>query len=444
MNAPKNPDPSAAPATSGWQLPTADQGARWLPHALLGTVAAFCAIAFLWAALAELDEVTRGDGRVIAASQVQLVQNLEGGIVSQILVKEGDVVAKDQVLLRIDDTRFASAFREGQQTNLTLRARIARLEAESGHVPMKMPEDVVRGNRALAAQESMLYESRRRELAAKNGVLQQQLVQRQSELSELRTRVERLGESFALINKEIALTAPMVKQGIVSEVELLRQEREATRIRTELDGARQAIPRVESAIEEAKKRKEENEFAFRSQAGAELALAQGEATKTAESIPALEDRVSRTTVRSPVRGTVKVMLVKTVGGVVQPGSPMAEIVPFEDTLLVETRIRPSDIAFVTIGQRAVVKLSAYDYSIYGALEGRIEHVSADSVQPPQGEPYYIAHVRASAGTLQFRGKPLQVIPGMTASVDVLTGRKTVLYYLLKPINRARERALSER
>lgn len=444
MSAERETVQAGAPQPAGWQLPAQEERARWLPHALLATVAGFVVVALVWAGLAEIDEVTRGEGRVITASQVQLVQNLEGGIVTQILVKEGEVVAKDQVLMRIDDTRFASAFREGRQGGLALRARIARLEAEARRTPMKVPEDVMRGNRELAAQELAAFESRRRDLAAKEEILRQQLAQRQSKVAELRTRIERLGESHALIRREIDLTAPMVKQGIVSEVELLRQEREAARIRTELDGARLAMPRIEASIEEAKKRIEDNDLAFRSQAASELTLAQGEFAKLNETMPALEDRVTRTAVRSPLRGIVKQILVKTLGGVVQPGNPMAEIVPLEETLLVETRIRPSDIAFVTVGQRAVVKLTAYDYSIYGALDGTIEHLSADSVQPQQGEPYYIAHVRTSTGTLQFRGRALQVIPGMTASVDVLTGKRTVLYYLLKPVNRAREQALRER
>lgn len=415
-----------------------------MPHALLGAIAGFFVAAFAWAALAELEEVARGDGRVITASQVQLVQNLEGGIVSQILAKEGDVVDRGQVLLRIDDTRFASEFRGGQQTDLSLRARVARLEAEAAGARLALPPDIERANRALAQQESALFESRRRELSGKTEVLRQQLAQRESERVELETRAQRLAESLSLVQKEIALTAPMVKQGIVSEVELLRQEREASRIRTDLDGARLSVPRVGAAIEEARQRIRDSELAFRSQAASELSLARAELAKVSETIPALEDRVSRTLVRSPVRGIVKTMAVKTVGGVVQPGSPMAEVVPLEDTLLVEARLRPADIAFVSVGQPAVVKFTAYDYSIYGGLDGRIEHVSADSVQPQQGEPYFIAHVRTRAAALRYSGKDLSIIPGMTASVDVLTGRKTVLNYLLKPVNRARERALTER
>jgi len=439
--------PSSAPSESrsGWgELPGDDSGARWLPHALLGAIGAFFLIALVWAALTELDEVARGDGRVITASQVQLVQNLEGGILAEILVREGDVVAKDQVLMRIDPTRYVSAFREGEQGVLALKAKIARLAAEANGTRFEMPREVDRGTATIATHERSLYETRRRELAAKNEILQQQLVQRENELKELQTREERLRESVALIQKEIAITAPLVKQGVMSEIELLRQEREGARIRTELDAATLAAPRVRAAIAEAKKRIEDNAIAFRAQSGAELSQARAELAKLAESIPALEDRVSRATVRSPAKGIVKTIPNKTVGGVVQPGSPMAEIVPLEESLLVETRLRPNDIAFVKTGQRAVVKISSYDYSIYGGLDGRIEYVSADSIVPPQGEPYYIAHVRTGANAIEYGGRQLAVIPGMTASVDVLTGKRTVLYYLLKPVNRAREQALRER
>jgi adhesin transport system membrane fusion protein len=437
---------SAAPAPrSGWgELPLEDAGARWLPHALLGAILAFFLFALGWAALAELDEVARGEGRVITHSQIQLVQNLEGGILAEILVREGDVVEKGQVLMRIDPTRFVSAFREGEQGVLALKAKIARLAAEADGARFAMPGEVEKAHPVLAAQERSLYETRRRDLATRSAILQQQLAQRENELKELQTREARLRESVALIQKEIAITAPLVKQGVVSEIELLRQEREAARIRTELDAATLAAPRVRSAIAEAKKRIEDGVMSFRSQAGVELSQARAELARLAENMPALEDRVTRATVRSPARGIVKTIPNKTVGGVVQPGSPMAEVVPLEDRLLVETRIRPGDIAFVKAGQRALVKITAYDYSIYGGLEGRIEYVSADSIVPQQGEPFYIAHVRTDSNAIAYGGRLLGVIPGMTASVDVLTGKRTVLYYLLKPVNRARQQALRER
>jgi membrane fusion protein, adhesin transport system len=429
----------------GWsELPAAQREARWLPHALLAAIVAFFAFALGWAALTQLDEVARGDGRVITQSQVQLIQNLEGGILAEILVREGDIVAKDQVLIRIDPTRYVAAFREGEQTALALKARIARLDAEANATRFAMPADVGKGNPPLAAHERALFDTRQRDLTGKNDILRQQLAQRQSELNELQNRERGLTESLALIGREIAITAPLVKQGVMSEIELLRQEREAGRIRTELEAAIHAAPRLRAAIAEAHKKMEDSELAFRGQSGVELSQARAELAKLSQGLPALEDRVARATVRAPVRGIIRTIPNKTVGGVVQPGSPMAEIVPLEETLLVETRLRPADIAFVHVGQRAVVKISAYDYSIYGGLEGKIEYVSADSMQPQQGDPYYLAHVRTASNAIAHQGRELRVMPGMTASVDVLTGKRSVLGYLLKPVNRARERALTER
>lgn len=429
---------------AAWTVADAENESRWLPHALLATMAALCIFAIAWAALTEIDEVVRGDARVITQSQTQLVQNLEGGIVAEILVREGDVVERDQVLMRIDPTRFAAAYREGEQGSAALKAKVARLAAEANGARFEMPPEVAKRNAATAAQERALYETRQNDLAAKNEILRQQLAQRESELAELTTREARLRESLALIHREIAITAPLVKEGVVSEIELLRQEREASRIRTELDAAAGAAPRVRAAIAEARKKMDETLLAFRSQAGAELSQARAELAKLAENMPALEDRVTRTTVRAPVRGIVKTIANKTPGGVVQPGSTMAEIVPLEETLLIETRLQPSDIAFVHAGQQAIVKISAYDFSIYGGLEGRIEYVSADSMQPPQGDPFYIAHVRTASNAIAYQGRALKVIPGMTASVDILTGKRSVLTYLLKPVNRMRERALRER
>lgn len=431
--------------STGWsELQAEDRGSRWLPHALLAIILGFFAFAFVWAVFTQLDEVARGDGRVITQSQVQLVQNLEGGILAEILVREGDVVAKDQVLIRIDPMRYVAAFRESEQAALALKARIARLDAEANGTPFAMPAEVEKGTPAIAAHEHALFESRRRDLAAKSGILLQQLTQRESELLELRKREEHLTETLSLIRQEIEITAPLVKQGVMSEIELLRQQREAARIRAELDAAKLAAPRVRAAIAEARNRLADNALGFRAQAGMELSQARAELSKLTENLPALEDRVARATVRAPLRGIVKTIFNKTVGGVMQPGSPMAEIVPLEDSLLVETRLRPADIAFVHVGQRAVVKITSYDYSIYGGLEGKIEYVSADSIQPQQGEPFYIAHVRTASNAIAFQGRELRVIPGMSANVDVLTGKRTVLEYLLKPVNRARERALTER
>jgi membrane fusion protein, adhesin transport system len=432
------------PAWRRDELSLDDPGLRRNVHWLLSTIVAFFVVAVIWAALAVVDEVTRGEGKVITSSQTQYIQNLEGGIISEILVREGQVVEKGDVLFRIDSTRFASEFREGRSSDRALRAKVARLTAEAQRTRLQMPDELRKEAPTAAQNELAVYEARQQDLANKNGIFREQLAQRNQELIEMRSRAARLDEGLQYLQKEIALTAPLVKQGIMSEVELLRLEREAARVRTDLDAARLALPRIQAAIEEAKRKMADGELAFRSAAAAELADARAQLAKLGEALPALEDRVSRTEVRAPAKGIVKVIPNKTPGGVVQPGSPLAELVPVEESLLVEAKIKPSDIAFVSVGQPAVVKLAAYDYSIYGGLEGKVVYVSGDSLQPAQGEPYFVAHVRTHASAVAFQGKMLPVIPGMTATADVLTGRKSVLEYLLKPINKVRERALRER
>lgn len=421
-----------------------DMKSRRLPHILLASIVLFFVIVIAWAAFFEIEEVARGEGRIITRSQNQVITNLEGGIIAEIMVREGETVKKGHPLVRIDPTRFEAAYKEGEQSAVALRARLARLTAEAQRAPFRMPAEVAKGNPTVAERETALYRARQAELAAKVQVLRQQLAQRVSELKEIKSRAERLAEQLVLVEREVVITAPLVKRGVVSEVELLHLEREQSRTRTDLDQARLSTPRLQAAIDEAHGKLADAEAAFRSQAAGELAQAQGELAKLSEQMPALEDRATRTIVRAPMDGIVKSIPNRTIGGVVQPGSPMVEMVPGEDHLLVETRLRPADIAFVRVGQRAVVKVTAYDYSIFGGLEGEIVHVSADSTVPPQGEPFYVAHVRTATNGIDYHGKKLSISPGMIASVDVITGKRSVLHYLAKPINRARERALTER
>jgi adhesin transport system membrane fusion protein len=435
---------SSVPAWAVQPETRPDVGERRLPHALLAIIVLFFVISIAWAAYFQIEEVARGDGRIITASQVQVITNLEGGIIAGILVREGEVVQKDQPLIRIDPTRFVAAYREGEQGALALKAKIARLAAEANRTTFSMPADVQKGIPTVAEREIALYRSRQAELSTRTQVLRQQAAQRESELRELQNRAERLAEQLTLVDREIGITAPLVKRGVVSEVELLRLERDQARTRSDLEQARLSIPRVQAAIAEARGRLADAEATFRAQAGGELAQAQGELAKVSEQIPALEDRATRTLVRAPMHGIIKTIPNKTIGGVVQPGSPMIEMIPVEDTLLVETRLSPTDIAFVRVGQRAIVKVTAYDPSIFGGMEGRIEHVSADSTVPQQGEPFFVAHVRTANNAIDYYGKKLPISPGMMASVDVITGKRSILYYLTKPINRARERALTER
>ena len=432
---------------SGWshaELFAGDAGSGRKGHWLLASIIAFFVVGLLWAALAHLDEVARGEGKVITISQTQYVQNLEGGIIREILVHEGDAVEKGQLLFRIDPTRFVSEYRSEAQTTLALKARIARLAAEAEGRPLKFPAEVLKDAPALAQSESSLYHTHVSEQQNRNGILREQLAQRAQELREMKSRGERLTEGLDVLKREIALTAPLVKLGHASEVELLRLERERARIGTDLDAAKLALPRIEAYIIEAQKKLRDNDLTFRSAAGKDLADARGELAKRSESMPALEDRVARSEVRAPMKGIIKVIANKTVGGVVQPGSSLAEIVPLESSLLVEAHVKPADIAFVKVGQRAMVKVSAYDYSIYGGVEGTVEYLSGDSMQPEKGEPFFVARVRANTSGIKVGDKLLPITPGMTATVDIMTGRKTVLHYLLKPVNKARERALTER
>jgi adhesin transport system membrane fusion protein len=421
---------------------------RW-PHAVLWASCLIGFVGLVWANLAEIDEITRGEGKVITASQTQLVQNLEGGIVSKIFVKEGDLVERDQLLFQLDDVRFSSAFREGAQTERGLKAKVARLQSEVSQKGLSMPAEVSKDAPELAANELAVYRSRQQELSSRLAVLREQLTQRSQEVLELSSRRDRSAEQLELLKKEIAITAPLVKQGAISDVELMRLQRDSARLQQDYEGALLALPRTRAAVEEAKRKIEEAGDQFRAQAAAELSMARNELAKQSETVPGLQDRLTRTQVRSPARGYVKTIMNKTVGGVVQPGTPLAEIVAAEDALIVEVRIRPQDVGFVHIGDKALVKLTGYDYSIYGSMDGKIVHLSADSVQPQAqpGQPaeaYYIAHVRTTKPSITYQGKELPVIPGMNGQVDVLTGKRTVMHYLLKPINKTAERALTER
>lgn len=417
-------------------------------HMILLAVTVLLVVGLVWAALAQVDEVTHAEGQIIPSSQVQIVQNLEGGIVQEILVREGDVVDKDQILLRIDDTRFASSYQEGRLKYLALLAQVSRLSAETEGKPLTLPQEVEQEAPQLAEDARRLYLTRQQELASGVQILEQQRDQRQQELFEMQSRLGQLERSYALLRDELDRTAPLAAEGVISEVELLRLKRQVNEVRGDLDGIRLRLPAARAALDEARSKIEDVRIKFRTEAQGLLNDAKAELAATAENNTAALDRVTRTSVRSPVRGTVKRLKVTTVGGVVQPGMDLVEVVPLEDSLLVEAKVEPRDIAFLHPGQRAMVKLTAYDSTIYGALEATLEHISADSITQEDdkgGErSFFLIRVRTLDRGYVKDGEHLPIIPGMTATVDVLTGRKSVLHYLLRPINRARERALRER
>lgn len=398
----------------------------------------------LWANFAIIDEVTRGEGKAIPSSKLQKIQNLEGGIVAQIYAKEGEIVEVGAPLLRLDDTRFVSNVGETEADRLAMALRVERLSAEVEDRPLKIDEEIRKAAPSQAANEESLYQSRRQQLQDEIGGLQEQLVQRQQELREFSSKQGQYRNSLQLLRQEIQMSEPLVAQGAISQVEVLRLKRAEVENRGQLDATSLAIPRAESAIKEVERKIDETRGKFRSEALTQLNEARTDLSKAQATGKALDDRVSRTLVTSPVRGIVKQLLVNTVGGVIQPGSDLVEIVPLDDTLLVEARVRPQDIAFLHPGQEAMVKFTAYDFTIYGGLKAKLEQIGADTITDEDKNTFYVIKLRTERSHLGSDDKPLLIIPGMVASVDIITGKKSVLSYLLKPIIRARAEALRER
>ncbi len=416
-----------------------------LSHSILIVSALFLIIAFLWASFASLDEVTVGIGKVISSRKTQVIQNLEGGIVADILVHEGDIVERNQVLMHIDDTRFNSSFREARLKELALTAKVLRLEAEATSKPFVISQDPkFKDHPTLLKNELDLYESRKREQEVKLETLTKEKNQHSDELSALQAKLTQLKKSYELVDKELTMMKPLLKSGSASPVEILRLERQLNDLDGDIKSTEFTIPKLQSTIEETQSKIAQLSATFNSQVRDELNKSKAELDGLRESNIALEDRYKRTAIRSPVKGTIKKLDIATIGGVVQPGMSVMEIVPLDDSLLIEARIRPSDVGFLHPGQKAMVKITAYDYSIYGGLDGTLEQISADTITDEKGESFYQIYVRTSKNYLGNQQKPLLIIPGMMASVDILTGKKTVMDYLLKPILKTKQNALRER
>ena len=395
----------------------------------------------LWAALAQVDEVTRGDSKVIPSQQLQVLQSFDGGIVAEILVKEGQIVEAGQKVLRIDSTRFESSLRESRAMTLALTAKVARLKALGSGAGFVPPPDVSKEDPKTAEAERMLYETANSELNAQVGIARQQLSQREQDLAESRARHTQASQALSSAEHELRVTQPLVQSGAISEVEILRLARDVNRYKGERDISAAQIQRFQASINEANRKIQEVELNFRNHARREAAETQAKLNSLTQGSTGLSDKVKHSDLTSPVRGTVKRLLVNTVGGVLQAGRDVIEIVPLDGALLLETKMQAKDIAFLHPGQPAVVKFSAYDFSIYGGLDATLEQIAADSVTDERGNTFYTVRVRTKKAEL---GPNLPIIPGMVAEVDIITGKKTVLSYLLKPILRAKQGALRER
>jgi len=408
-------------------------------------VIAFFMFLILWASFAKVDEVTRGEGKAIPSSKLQKIQNLEGGIIAEIYAKEGEIVEVGQPLLRLDETRFASNVGETEADRQAMALRVERLSAEVEERPLNIDPELRKAAPNQTASEESLYQSRKQQLHDEIAGLEQQLVQRQQELREFNSKRAQYANSLQLLRQEIAMSEPLVAQGAVSQVEILRLRRSEVENRGQMDATALAIPRAEAAIREVQSKIEETRGKFRSDALTQLNEARTELNKATATGKALDDRVHRTLVTSPVRGIIKQLLVNTIGGVIQPGSDIVEIVPLDDTLVIEAKILPKDIAFLHPGQDATVKFSAYDYTIYGGLKAKLEQIGADTITDEDKKTtYYLIRLRTDRSHLGTDTKPLLIIPGMVATVDIMTGEKTIMSYLLKPIMKARSEALRER
>jgi len=408
---------------------------------LLRLAALALLVMLVWAAFASIDEVTRGEARVVPTSQLQIVQSVDGGVVTELLVKEGQTVEAGQLLLKIDPTRFVSSMLESRSAQLAMQAKVLRLQALTRGTAFIPPPELTREVPDVVAQETRLYESRRAEINAQISIAQNQLGQRQQELNEVRARREQAERGLELMTKELNATRPMIASGAVSEVEVFRLEREVARLRGDREQATAQIARVQSAILEATRKIEEVQLTSRNQMSAELSETMSKLASVSQSGLALEDKVKHADIKSPMRGIVKRLLVNTVGAVVQPGKEVVEVVPLDEALILEVQIAPKDIGFLRPGQEATVKFTAYDFSIYGGLSADVVQIGADSVLDEKGNAFYHIRVRTRKASL---GPNLLIIPGMVAQVDILTGKKTILSYLLKPVLRAKANALTER
>ncbi|GAA2882098.1 HlyD family type I secretion periplasmic adaptor subunit [Aminobacter niigataensis] len=406
-------------------------------------------VAFVaWASFAEVDEIARGEGKVIPASKTQIVQASEAGVVQEIAVQVGQVVKKNDLIVRLDNTVSTSSLGEQQAKARTLGARIARLKQEQeGRIaePLACPENLMQTAPQICENEQKLLVARRQNFDTKLNVLKSRLDQREKELNEAKVNVTRLTESLAVSDREAALVSSMVKRNLMAKTEQIRVDREQTEMRGQLNLADETIKRTAAAIVEAKLQVDEFGLQLQQEALDELTQALAELSVVDETIRGATDRVARTDIRSPVDGIVNTLDVNTLGAFVQPGAVVAGIVPTSETLLVEARVSPRDVAFIRPDQKALIKVSAYDFSVFGGLDGKVQTITADSlVDQNTGEPYYQVRVSTDRSALERDGKSYSIIPGMISTVEIITGRKTILSYLLKPINKARDEALRER
>ena len=410
-------------------------------------------IFFIWAAFAEIDELARGNGKVIPTDKIQTVQSLDGGIISEIFIKEGDIVKFDDPLMKIDTTRFQATLEESKQEYLSLLAVKARFEIESrididNDLPkIEFDAKVLEDDSKYNINEKLLLENRFRELKSSINVLKSQENQKIQELREIESTIRKLSDSLGFIEEQRKTIRKLVERGVKSNFDLLNIEKEYNQTKGDLQTAKLSISRSNYAINEAQNKIKEKINIFKSEASNELQKAVSQINRFEAKLVGDRDKVAKTTITSPVDGIIKQLNFNTIGGVVQSGIDLIEIVPLSDALVVEAKIDPKDIAFINPSQKAIIKITAYDFAIYGGLDAKIVEISADTIvdkESKEGKSYYRVLVKTDKNYLERKGKRLPIIPGMIATVDIVTGKKTILDFILKPILKVRQDSLHER
>ncbi len=412
---------------------------------LLGLILLFLITAGVWASITEIDDVTRAEGRIVPSRDVQVIQATEAGVLQAVHVIEGEVVDEGSVLMELDGIQLASQLDQEQQRAFGLMARIQRLQAEIDGVDLEFPPTLIERAAAVVRSETALYHGRLAELQSEIDILERQRGQRRQELEEGRVDRQTAQETLALLDEETTMIAPLVERGLEPETTLLEIRRRESEWRGRETRAQAALARLQAGLDEIDDQIAARRSRYRAAALSDLALATAELAALEPSLPALASRADRSVLRAPVRGIVNRIHRSTLGGLARAGEDLIEIVPLDDTLLVEAYVRPADIAFIYPGQPVKVKITAYDFSRYGSLDGEIVRIGADAVTRSERDPeeFFIVQVRTEDNFLDADGVAVEIIPGMVAEIDILAGRKTVLEYLTRPVVRVRDRALRE-
>ncbi len=398
---------------------------------------------FVWMAISHVDEQVRGTGQVMPSGDVQVVQSLDGGIISQILVHAGDVVKKGQVLVRIADVQYASEGQGMEAQKAALEARKARLQSESTGTTFVIPPDVAKNFPDIAANEEKLYQSRQDELSTALNIIKDQVQEATANLAEVRSSIVQLTKSKALLQKQVDIDKNLAKAKAIPEIELIKDERQLNDTSGNLSTAQDSERSLQAKLSAAGKRESEKRGQFRSDALGQMNDTEAKLSTLTANLRSVNDKVNHSELRSPVDGVVQQVNVKTVGGVVEPAQKLVEIVPLNESLVIRARIAPKDVAFLRPGQKVKVQITAYDPEIYGTLTGKLIRISPNTIEDGQGHAFFQIDVRTDKNYLGTKQAPYRIFSGMVAEANVIVGRRTLLTYLLKPVLRTKDRAFTE-